>query len=250
MKKYLALIFGLWVLAVPAFAQFAIPSRPYGFDQTHPAAGTGGTRFSIISGPTTGSINLIKPSGRPTNTVAPTASSDGVLGPSLVSNGTTTEIRFATSAILDVNTTAMAIFNLSSISATIDGMFIGGRQGGYALGYKHATGNIAMFNNNTGDAVVALPVSANIPYFLAASTQGTITNFVLLNLATGQMQSTSVTGTFTALINGTLFGYANATGGAPISGKIACASYTNIFLTLPQLQQIALKPWNFWYPER
>ena len=77
MKTYLLALLGFVLLAVPATAQvgqLGFPSRPYGFDQSHPAAGSGGTRYSIISGPTIGSINLIKPSGLPNNSTAPTSS--------------------------------------------------------------------------------------------------------------------------------------------------------------------------------
>ena len=249
MKTYLLALLGFVLLAVPATAQvgqLGFPSRPYGFDQSHPAAGSGGTRYSIISGPTIGSINLIKPSGLPNNSTAPTSATDGVVGKTLVS--ATSDIRYASTAIQDTNSTLMAIGYITSLAA--GGSFIGGRQGGYFLGYK-TSGALALFTNNTADAVSTIILAINTPYFLIASTNGTVANLVAVNLKTGQMFSNTQSGTYTALINGTLFQYANGQSAAfPLVGSVAAAAYTNAFLTLPQLQQIALDPWAFWYPRQ
>jgi hypothetical protein len=224
----------------------AFPGVMPGFDPTHPAAGTGGTRYSIVSGPGTGSRNLLNPSGKPTNSTAPTAAIDPVMGPVLVATGS--DIRYPSVAIQDSTATVMAICSISSLAAQND--IIGGRQGGFTLGVK-TTGALTLFNNNTGDAVSSLILSTGIPYFLAASTNATSVSFVVVNLLTGQTLSATQTGSYTPNINGTLFQYGNGDGGGlPLSGSIACGAYTNAYLTLPNLLQVAQTPWAFWYPNQ
>jgi len=89
---------------------------------------------------------------------------------------------------------------------------------------------------------------AGAPFFCIASTGAVATNFVGVNLATGQFfysQTTALTG-FTAP-DGT---YQIGNGAAHLSSApVSAVMFSAQYMTLPEMLWWAQNPWSFWYPD-
>jgi hypothetical protein len=105
-------------------------------------------------------------------------------------------------------------------------------------------------------AASGIPLLQGVPYFIACSMNSPqqIANFVVTNLATGQIQmaiNVASGGNFAGTgIDGAAnltIGNANAQN-RPNTGSIAAVMYSGAFLGPSALRQWAQDPWSFWYP--
>jgi hypothetical protein len=228
------------------------PGRSPGFDGSHPASVN--ARFSAIAG-SSNFITILSLRKATLTSQAPTFGIDGALGPCgiFASGGNATSAcNFAGQfAGTDLSGTVAAIIRLSSLGA-INAIFSSNQTNstnGYYLSVS-TTGQIQMnlpgfVTANSG----ASYVTAGVPYFIAGSSITGHSNFVSLNLNTGQIKTTATTGTYTAAAgNGTMQIGCNRENSQVAVGNIAAAMYSGTLLTIQQLIQWAQDPWAFWYP--
>lgn len=231
-------------------AQLAFPAGVApGFDPTHIAGA--GVRFSGIA--LAGNfINLLN-GARGAITGSPTGAIDGVIGPATnyPTAGSTAQSTFSGNAATnDTSSTIAAIVRFPATGATFQGIFANGSNAaGINLGLKTpgALVQLTMFGVVARDS--AIVISPNIPYFIAASQNGsTIINYVAARLDNGVVvTSTSASGTPTAP-NGTFVIGNGPAGSTPASGNIAAVMYSNKYTSMQQLLAWAADPWSFWYP--
>lgn len=131
-----------------------------------------------------------------------------------------------------------------------------------------------IFSNNTSDAGVALNVnsggnlqvtmfgvvaitssivlSANVPYFLVASKNGTTgIDFLAMRLDTQTIETASASSGTPIAGNGTYaVGNGWASGNLCMDGNIAGVMFSSAFLSPAELRKWASDPWAFWYPRR
>lgn len=103
------------------------------------------------------------------------------------------------------------------------------------------------------DVSSGINLVSGVPYFLAASADISVANFVVADLSTGRVTTataTSATGTAgngTALAGAASFG----PGAAEVACVMAaCGTGTAGRLSRAQLAAWAAEPWSFWYPRR
>jgi hypothetical protein len=93
-----------------------------------------------------------------------------------------------------------------------------------------------------------IPVVANTPYFFAASVSPSLTNILVLNIATGLISTATSTTTQTfSTTNGNYYLGIDAYGSFCL-GPIAALMYAPSFMSMSQLRAWAADPWAFWYP--
>lgn len=127
--------------------------------------------------------------------------------------------------------------NSSSANAT-GGVFFGPLNGGGLL--LQSPGPVTFKTSS-----VKLPIGG--PVFIAASCNASANSFVMTDLVTGQVQSTTGTGLAFSVNDGTYcFG---ATPQIHLNSNYqAAAMMSNADLTLAQMLAWAQNPWSFWYP--
>jgi hypothetical protein len=229
-----------------------------GIDPLHPASvglsgGHGisavarGISFTDISRGAVGAIN--KPGA--------TAIMDGAVGPAVNFTVATQDITFSTANITDTNQTLAAIIRPTGGAGASRGIIQSGAaasgSGGWAL-FAHSSNVFGTFapNGTSGGGFSTIPVTLNVPYFIAASLNATLNNFVAVRLDTGQIFTSALTG----LSNSPASPQSGATIGCEdqfnlqFIGSIAAAMYSPTYLSMPQLLQWAADPWGFWYPQR
>jgi len=112
-----------------------------------------------------------------------------------------------------------------------------------------ATANFVVDPNNANFVAVA-----NVPYFFAASYNGTTANMVLARLDNGRIFSQVVSSTLTVAASdggaGILnYGSDGTDGGSfGIDGSLAAAMCNYSYMSIPQLLVWASDPWSFWFP--
>ncbi len=93
-----------------------------------------------------------------------------------------------------------------------------------------------------------LTLSTNVPYFIGVSCRSGSQNFVVVNLATGQVQ-TATTTTVRAFSAATGYTIGGLSGGSKqADATIMAAMHSVSYLSLPELLAWAADPWAFWYP--
>lgn len=241
----------------------AFPARRAGFDPSHFAAK--GCFWSVVS---TGAsaINLCKPSPKPTAQVsAPTSVIDGNLGRASKFTGVASNSLVFTggsNAAIDLTLTYACLYRPSSIASTVSIV---------SNSTTVNTGSLLSYNAGFGSLVfgfeLVFPILPNIaliaggPYFIIVSGSGVSggtwnTNWLVMRLDTGQIITTTATGTgqTMAASNGNmLFGGASSgQGNNDATGNLAAAMYSGgpggFVMSIPQMLQWAQDPWAFWYP--
>jgi len=230
--------------------QLAYPGgRNPGFDPAHIAAG-GSTRWSAVA---TGNafINLLN--GKPTTVSGTEAANMTRIGPAVsgsttaagntIANPTTTTPAALTLAAIIIPTVSSGANYLVSTSSS-------GTYGGNTLELVALV--LKLYAANTTLVSSGLPaLSLNVPYFVAVSCNPTIglANFIVANLATGQIHAASVAQT-TAFSAYTALGVIGGTtlGNSRYGSQVACAMVSEAYLSPGQLLAWAQNPWDFWYP--
>jgi hypothetical protein len=224
-----------------------------GFDPSHVAL-IGLCRLSAIASGNN-FINLFSGARGTAGGAATSAGIDGSIGPCVnypnanISERTT----FVLPAVTDSNFTLAAIFRLS-ITGTFQPIFGTGASSVWTTLAIRVSGLLSLQNSATQNASSGFTMSAGVPYFAAASQNGTsAVNFIVVRLDTGQSFTSSVTAGLVsnpATDSQAMIGnYANVgTPNSPTSGLVSTVAYIAGFLSLPILRIWAADPWSFWYP--
>lgn len=107
------------------------------------------------------------------------------------------------------------------------------------------SGNFILFAGTTKTFSGFAP-AAGVPYLYMASINASALNFVVANLSTGQINYGTTTGVLPA--TGSVWRLSN-TASNPANAKISHAAVSYMFMSIPQIIQIADDPWSFWYPQ-
>lgn len=206
------------------------------------AVATGGNLINLLTGNAGTPDSQVSSQilGQIGNTVATTASN--------ASNG----VQFSgnkSAAPATQTLAAICLFTNITSGANPTAVANSGGADGLSMGAKGGTGTFSCFGATGGDINSAITLLNNIPYFLAASANSntSTTNFIAVNLATGKIQTDTVSSaiTFTATTNYRIAsdGFADC-----LVGGVAAGMYAPNFLTVAQLQRWGSDPWAFWYP--
>jgi hypothetical protein len=224
--------------------------RAPGVDLAHPAAQS--LRMSCIPASGGAFINLLN--GQPTTPTNGTMTTviQGAIGPSVLSNMSTV-YNSVTNAITETpsGTTFGACFIPTSATGNqilvIDAI---ASSGAYSL-MRLANGVLTSGQDGGASTSSGFPsVVIGKPYFAACSLHSANQNFVMVNLATGQMWSSSATSSRSfASISGNYAIGGDATALTEANAYIAAAMMSRAFLSLPTLLAWAAAPWEFWYPD-
>ena len=221
-----------------------------GFDPTHVAGKS--VEFSAIS--VGGNfINLF--SGIPgTITGSPTPKIDGKIGVSttLAGEGSTNQIGFINPDLAAYSgVTYAAILILSSIGTSAQGVVANGNGTSSSIRFASTTGIFTFVLGGVAATASILAANANVPYFVAASWDGSIIKYLLADLSKGLVLTDTKVFSHAGVgpAGGFIVGNSSAqTQG--LGGSIATAMYGPGVLSMSQLLQWAADPWSFWYPDR
>lgn len=222
-----------------------------GFNPNHISIGTTGlVRLSCVC---MGNANMVSiMSGQiGTLTGTPTFAMHKTIGPSLVTSSGGASAAFSPGpSTTDTNYTIACIFYITSQGSF--NILCLNNNGPSPDFFVDSTSPFNLRLQASGNTLSSIPVSLNTPYFCAVSNSGSTTaNFLLLNLATGAVQTQSTTGAGTSsTFNSTIIVAGVSSFGQQLNGGMAaCAYIANSFLSLPQLLEWAADPWAFWYPD-
>jgi hypothetical protein len=224
------------------------------FDQSHIAARgiSSGFGFSGIPvGKTL--INLL--SGKPLTAGAlNTGITDCVMGPVVNVGNSSTQGNVqmvlagqSTSAI--GNGTIAAIFSINAFDGVSQSLFMNSSGNNGLLFYINggSSNQLSTYNGSAGVNSGLIPL-LNTPYFAVASNNGTTTNFLLLNLLNGEVQTASPSGSTNGTPNGSYSVGWYSTFATAVDSKLAAIMYAPSYMTLSAIKQWAQDPWAFWYP--
>lgn len=235
--------------------------RNPGFDPSHIAAAgiaPGHGLSAIASG--ANMLNLLTAAKGTINGTV-TAKVVGNLGQTAGLNNAGSQLTFpAQSTATDISGTIAIIFQTPNAFTTNQWFATNIINGGFHLTPNGAGATTQAEFVFGGTGVTTLqstfpnPIAQNIPYFLAASASSTqaagasatVVNFLLLNLLTGQVQTS--TATAAKLTPAAASGTITICQSAALMGQVAAAMFAPSFMSLPALLQWAQSPWDFWYP--
>ena len=225
----------------------AFPGRAPGFDPTHPAAL--GTVVSAVSA----GANFVNFLNGKQGTVSGSLTSaiNGNIGPTTVyaAGGTNRAAFTQASPTSPASFTCAAVFYQTGYAPSGYATFIWDTTNNGLL-TQFSTHALDIIVNNAQQIFTNLVPSLNTPYFAVASGSSTKANGLLLNLATGQILSQTISYSIALGSAATSISIGNTTGGSiEIVGGIGAAmmGYNN-FLSPAALLQWAQRPWDFWYP--
>lgn len=219
----------------------AFPTTRAGFSNNHPLSG--GAKLSCVAY-NANFINLM--TGLPgTLTGAPTYGMDATAGP-FVKCATAVHVSFPSFPTAFPKVTFAAIVKGVAAKSFINTATTD-------TGWRLGTGGASVMELTAAGIVLrssGLTVSTTDWSLVMCSADISLANFLVKNLATGKTQtavtlgsgSTANASNGTAEICNDAFNAFNATG-------IAAGYIGNQLLSLQQLQQIAERPWEFWYPD-
>lgn len=219
-----------------------------GFDPTHPAANGNVVYSCIASG---GGLFNITRARRGTIGGSPTAGITSIGPATNYPAGATTTLALTGIASPTGATLASIFFTPSSFATARTIMYNSGKTGFRIL----TTGTLAaIINNNAGgNQNSSLILSASTPYFAAVSFANASTcNYVLANLATGQIlyQSTTTPNTTPGSAGTWYFGCNDVSANQFIGGIATWVWIDNLLLDINSLIAWAYDPWSFWYPRK
>jgi hypothetical protein len=224
---------------------FAFPGTNPGFDPAHMAS-FGLWASAIAQGanffnPATGAVSTL--TGSPTAKVL-------MVGPALSMSGTQRGAFIVPSGAPSAVTIAAMFFWNGTNAASQD---ISGNNslptGGSGTDIALTSAGIPQIRFNGGTSVSTIPaLTANSPYFFAASGNQVSFNITVCRLDTGQMFSQSLATGAYASGNGTFCVGNIGDGTRPVNGALAAAMMSTALLSQQKLAQWAADPWGFWYP--
>lgn len=231
---------------------YARPGRAPGIDPNNPA--TGSLKLSAVArlggAPTTltSTGNLTLQGGQINNPlrsmplIGANISNGGAGAGCILTGQTTTTPTSVTAAFIGMalapNNAGFVISN-SSLSGGTGGAYFGLAQSGQKLNFQSPGPNT--FKTSS----FIYPLGA--PFFAVAACDGSTTNFVLRNLVTGEVLTSSTSGQTFNANDGTygVFGFSNHFA-SQVFGAATMISEAD--LTAAQLASWANDPWRFWYP--
>lgn len=232
----------------------AFPSRAPGVNPSHPAAN--GKIYLAGIALNGNFVNLLN-GAKGTINGTPSAGIYGAVGPVFVpaatNNGGSASTAFGIATPAGSVCTFSAIFMTGIITGGSNSVvFYTGNQG---FQITNSTGALVVHTGGGGTVTLSptLQVTAHTPYFFAGSYTGDASgNFVLVNLATGSINTATGTTGYN-VVAGTTIVVGNAVANnSCFGGGIATVSYAinavNNVLSIPALVQLAARPWDFWYP--
>lgn len=221
--------------------------RP-GVDLSHPAAGPYG--LSVISSGAN-LINLRKGAKKGSPTQGETYILDGNLGPTFAV-GASSDVLSWTGypAVIENNITMAMIFKFTGTQANGDTYLATGDDGVSGGWQLINSGTDFRFRMVTVSAITAgLPTpAANVPYAaIVSEAVNSILNFLLLNMITGQIWTTSQGAHASSVAGG---GTWSAPGTVSQAKNIqyAAGMISPVYLSLPKMRAWAADIWSFWYP--
>lgn len=125
----------------------------------------------------------------------------------------------------------------------------GGGSYGFSL-FSDASNNLMLRVAGT-NVPSGLVLTSSVPYFVAASFNANVTNFVALRLDTGQLFTASVSSSVSITANNGIYSMGNwyDTGGGDFpAGYLGPVMWSPSFMSLRAMRQWAADPWSFWYP--
>ena len=221
-----------------------------GFNPAHLAVGK--TTFSAVA-IGTGAINIATgKAGAPTGTN--TFGIDARVGPNIVgSSGGVNYILFSSvvPSATDASATMAAIMTSPPSGGSYGGIIAVG-SGGSGPGLTLQGGNLLEWNNWGGSNPspnIQFPAQGT-PIFIAASSNSTTCNMVMVNAATGQITTATGSGQAITAHNGdVIWSGSNGLGSNASGGGNAAIMFSNKYLSMPQLLAWTQAPQNFWYPQ-
>lgn len=236
----------------------AFPGGLPGFDPTHLVASK--LLFSGISTCNQAQV-LDLLTGRKAGTTlgVPTSSTDGVIGPSISgpagSNAGFNFTNYAANCPVNQPFALGCMIRTPSTFATSAEALVGygaeADAGGFYLRITQTTGTLgSTAPAGTAAGVSSFALVTNTPYFVAASSDAVgVTNYLALNLATGQIFTATSTKTASAAsANGTI--NINEESGRGMYGSASHWMITLQYQPMAALLQWAADPWPFWYPQK
>lgn len=245
-------------MLLPVFRQspLACPQgRSPGFDPTHPAS----LNCFISTIPiAAGVFNLITDAVGTAYGTNPAVALDGSIGMCAKTTGITQNgwrLSGNTTA-QEVLVTMAAITRVTSLANDFQAWLSSGGNANTGVWlYVKTTGHLFFGFGGVANIDSGLILTANTPYFVAASYSAAATNvnFVLVNLSTGSMQTAtgSTAGNSTVAPDNRflIFGNTFASSNSPI-GVTSNVMYNRSYLSMSALRMWANDPWSFWYPPR
>jgi len=223
---------------------YAVPSGiAPGIDQTHPAA-----QGCVLSAVATrnGFFNLTRGGVLPASTVGtPGTAINANMGLCATNTGTTQIWRWSGGPTNTEPSMTMARIGLHTGGTAF--LLTTGDSTANTAGWRFDISvNVLRMVSNGGAAKNGPTISLSTPYFMAVSINSGATNFVVRNLVTGQVQTSTTTGTTATASDG----FTNIGGGSGNTGNqsVAAASISHTFMSLQQLLAWSQDPWAFWYP--
>ncbi len=219
--------------------------RTPGFDRTHPAA-----KQILFSGVPSGLMFSNVLNGKQSALVGGTvAATDGNLG-QCVNFPAGDYLSFSGNATTNwLSGTIGVIIRASVISGTQYIFCNNSASAGSSLNLSSGTVQWTMFGVVAESS--SITISAGVPYFIAASQNGsTGINYVAVNLVNGSIQTSTSASAAPNAPDGTyVIGVGPSLGGSTaFAGLIAAAMYSSAYMPMPALVDWAKDPWSFWYP--
>jgi hypothetical protein len=222
--------------------------RAAGFDPTHPAAP--GCVASVVA--SQGNVINLLTGAKATLVGTPTAANLGGLGPCTGYIAAGSESTVSVPSVSPSTLTQAAIFQVPAIGIAQGYQFIIAAQGNSGMFYVSAgTGTPTMGWFLGGNAGSGLTVPINTPVFIAASYNRVTLFFVLVNLLTGAMQTSSVAIATAPGANGGIVAFGNdpaSSSASMLQGYLARGMYSLGYVPPRALIAWAYDPWLFWHP--
>lgn len=218
-----------------------------GFDPSHIAAPY--TRLSCVA--SGGNMLDVQAGVKGVITGTPTSGLNGRLGAVTKFSNSTDVITFSGRPTTNWGSvTLAAIFQIDTMVAQNQQIVCtASGAGGWQLGCKN-NANLALLIQNVASKVSTLPIALGIPYFAAASVNGTAgIDYLVKRLDTGYVAIDSTTSGTPISPDGS-----PAIGGDPTNvsrellGGVAAAMFSSVYMSPAALTKWAENPWDFWYP--
>jgi hypothetical protein len=227
--------------------------RNLSFDGSHPFAK--GVRMSIVAA--RGGNNYINvPTGKPlVVSGSPTSGFNSRMGPYVI-GGATNGNSFLNSSTTAPNCVTMAAIVTPITSNVFQPLICLNNTGSTGETELVLVSNVLSYVSSLGvttsSGITAL--TANVPYFVACSVVAnkTTMSFIVVNLLTGQVSTSTVTGAASNQNLGSVFVIGGASVNAGGAQWIAAAMVSTLpdteFYSAESLLDWAKAPWDFWYP--
>jgi hypothetical protein len=225
----------------------AFPATRAAVNSAHPMAR--GARYAAIAAPGGQFINLLN--GAPSVAVNGSLSTkiDPILGPVVVSNTSTVYSSIANSFADSPSSVTFAAI-LTPIASSPPDIIFSTRASTYLTGiYLFTAGNFGLILNGVGTLASGLPsIAAGVPWFLAVCSTAAKQNWVVANLKTARIWTTTGAVAGSTAVGATPWSVGIATALQQPGASIAAVAYSiNNFLSLSQLVAWARNPWDYWY---